>query len=179
VTDGQRLVDEILTTAKADNKSESPVTILKVFMASKDRTADEIIGELRRLQLSRGLDDSQRVKTLLEAMVDTTQPQQVASIFKHHASLLKQLTSDKKSTSVFLACLEELVGVIEKKKILPRIPLILQTLYETDVLSEDALLAWHTAPPESSWLVNKKVATQVRLQAKPFIDWLKSAEEDE
>jgi len=171
-------VEEILTSAKADNKAESPVTILKVFIASRVHTVDEVIGELKRLQLSRGLDDSQRVKILLEAILDTSNPATVAAQFKKHAPLLKKLATDKNTGNVLLVCIEELVGVIEKK-LLPRVPVILQVLYETEVVDEATLLSWHATPPEASWLVNKKVAQQVRQKAKPFIDWLKSAEEVE
>jgi len=178
VTDGQKLVDEILTSAKQDNKVESPVTILKVFLAAQQRTVPEILSELRRLQLSRGLDDSQRIKTLLEALIDTSNPVEVPAQFKKHALLLKKLAADKNSVLVLLTCIEELVGVIDKK-LLSRLPLILQALYENDVIDEETLLSWHASPPESSWLVNKKVATTVRQKAKPFIDWLKSAEEEE
>jgi len=62
--------------------------------------------------------------------------------------------------------------------LLPRVPVILQTLYDNDVLDESTILTWHSTPPEASWLVNKKVAATVRQKAKPFIDWLKSAEEE-
>jgi len=170
-------VDEILESAKADNKAESPVTILKVFIAGREHTVDEIVGELKRLQLSRGLDDSQRVKILLEALIDTSDPAKVVPQFKKHAALLKRLASDKNAGNVLLVCIEELVGVIEKK-LLPRVPVILQTLYESEVLDEQTLLSWHAMPPEASWLVNKKVAAQVRQKAKPFVEWLKSAEEE-
>jgi len=175
--DSTKLVEEILSSAKADNKSESPVTILKVFIAGREHTVDEIIGELKRLQLSRGLDDSQRVKILLEALIDTSNPASVAGQFKKHAPIFKKLANDKNTGNVLLACIEELAGVIEKK-LLPRVPVILQTLYESEVLDETTLLTWHATPPEASWLVNKKVAAQVRVKAKPFIDWLKDAEEE-
>jgi len=177
VNDGQKLVDEILSSAKSDNKTESPVTTLKVFLAARERGVDEILSELRRLQLSRGLDDSQRIKTLLEALIDTSSAAEVPNQFKKHAPLLRKLAADKNSALIFLTCIEELVGVIDKK-LLPRVSVILQTLYENDVIEEETLLLWHSSPPESSWLVNKKVATTVRERAKPFIDWLKEAEEE-
>jgi len=41
------------------------------------------------------------------------------------------------------------------------------------------MLAWHSAPPESSFMVNKKIAADVRKKAQIFIDWLQSAEDDE
>jgi len=115
LSESAKAVEEILVSAKADNKIESPVTILKVFIASRDHTVEEIVGELKRLQLSRGLDDSQRVKILLEALIDTSNPATVVPQFAKHAALLKKLASDKNTGNVLLVCIEELVGVIEKK----------------------------------------------------------------
>ncbi len=79
---------------------------------------------------------------------------------------------------MLLTCIEDLIGVVERK-LLPAAAVILQALYDEEVLEESTLLAWFDAPPESSWLVNKDVAAEVRLRAKPFIEWLKSADEDE
>jgi len=78
----------------------------------------------------------------------------------------------------YLARIEELVGVVEPK-LLPRFALILQALYEEDALEEDHILAWYNASPDSSWLVNAKVATKVRQKAEPFITWLTTPDEDE
>jgi len=66
-----------------------------------------------------------------------------------------------------------------ERKFLPRIALILQGLYEADVLEEETILAWYSSPPESAWLVNKETAAAVRVKAKPFIEWLEAADEEE
>jgi len=173
----QKRIADIMESAKGDNKSESPVTVLKVFLAERDRSVAEIVSELRRLQLSRGLDDSQRVKVLLEALVDVSDPATVVAQIKKNAPVLKHYATDRNTSIVLLGCLEELVGVIEPK-LLSRIPMILQVLYEGGVLDEGSILGWHSAPPESSFMVNKKIAADVRKKAQLFIDWLQSAEED-
>jgi hypothetical protein len=64
-------VENIVINAKADNKGDSPVTILKIFLASKSRQPSEISAELRRLAMSRGLDEPQKLKILLEAIIDS------------------------------------------------------------------------------------------------------------
>jgi len=53
-----------------------------VFLAGRDHSVEEIVGELKRLQMSRGLDDSQRIKILLEAIIDTSNPTTVVAQFK-------------------------------------------------------------------------------------------------
>jgi hypothetical protein len=46
---------------------------------------------------------------------------------------------------------------------------IIQLLYRTDVLSEDAILKWHSEGKGKSVLLE---------QLKPFVEWLKQAEEE-
>ena len=58
-------MESIMLSAKADNKEDAPVTILKIFLASRVRTPGEISAELRRLAMSRGLDEPQKLKVLL------------------------------------------------------------------------------------------------------------------
>jgi translation initiation factor 5 len=176
----QAAVDKIIQDAASDNKAESPVTLLKIFMATHKRTPQDVTAELRRLELSRGLDEPQKFKVLLEAVLDISNLKTVPAQFTAQAPLLSHLTSKggNQACTMLIGCIENLVGVVEPK-LLSRTPMILQALYEADVLEEEVLLAWADSPPESSWLVNKEVATNVRDKATPFIDWLKSAEESD
>jgi hypothetical protein len=192
-------VENIMLSAKADNKADAPVTILKIFLASQPRTNSEISAELRRLGMSRGLDEPQKMKILLESIIDITKgPKEVAQEFRSNAPLLKYFTKQQvaaaagnnaaaalngenksaAAATMLLTCIEDLIGVVERK-LLPAAALILQALYEEEVLEESTLIAWFDAPPESSWLVNKDVAAEVRNRAAPFIQWLKNAESDE
>jgi translation initiation factor 5 len=177
--DSQATVDAIMASAKSENKMESPVTLLKIFLTTKPNcSVDEITGELRRLELSRGLDEPQKIKVLLEAIIDVSEVKKVPAQFKKHSKLLGKVAKDNNTSTILIGCIEDLVGVVEPK-LLKWVPVILQALYEEDVLDEDVILAWHESPPESSWLVNKEVATSVREKALPFITWLKEAESDD
>jgi len=162
--------------ANVDNKIDDPVQLLKIFL-SKKRDVSEIISELRRVQLARGLDDTQRLKIFLETLINADEPTKVSGALAAQAEVLKKLAGDKTS-GVLISCLEEMVGVTHPK-LLNRIPHILQALYEVDVLSEDSILTWANAPPESAWIVKKEVAVSVRKKATPFIEWLQNAEEGE
>jgi len=113
---------------------------------------------------------------LLEAAVDASKPETVVAQFKQRIPLLKRYATDKTSAKVLLGCLEEFVGSLQPK-LLPRTAMILQALYEGDVLDEEAIVAW--AESEDSWLVNKEVAAKVRAKAAPFVKWLSAADEDE
>jgi translation initiation factor 5 len=176
----QSLVDKIIKNASAENKSDSPVTILQIFLASGAREPIEVVSELRRIELSRGLDEPQKIKVLLEALLDLGDLKSVPAQFTKHAPLFSHLLAqgNAQTATCLIGCIENLVGVVEPK-LLARTPLVLQALYEADVLEEDVLLAWANSPPESSWLVNKEVATNVRNKAAPFIDWLKEADSED
>lgn len=168
-------VDAIIQSSA--DQSESPAVILKIFMASGTRSITDIQSEMRRLQLSRGLDEPQKIKVLLEAIIDTADVKSVPAQYTKHAELLQKFAPDKTTAMILLNCIEEQVGV-STPKLLPRTPLILQALYDADVIDEDTAIAWYEAPPESSWLVKKDVAMSVREKAVPFMNWLKSAEEE-
>lgn len=170
-------MDDIINAA-GEGRTDSPGVVLKVFMASGERSVIEVVNEIRRLQMARGLDDAQKVKVLLEALIDLKDLKKVPALYRKHAPLMKAFAKDKKTATILIGCIEEQVGIIEPK-LLPKVPLIFQALYEEDVLTEEVLLAWHASPPESSWLSNKEVATQVRERAIPLIDWLKEAEEED
>jgi len=168
-------VDAILKEAEKENKQNACTTILQVFMAQKERSVREICSEVRRLQLAHTLDEPKAIKVLLESVLDLSDIKGVPKQFSDQATLFAQFT--KKSPAIFLGCVEELVGVIEPK-LLSRTPLILKELFDAEVLSEEDIIAWFDMPPENSWLVNKRVAVQVRQKADPLVTWLKEAESE-
>lgn len=171
-------VDSILENAKLENKTESPSTVLKIYMASATRSIPEIMAELKRLQIARGLDEPQKIKVLLEAVINVDEEKTIAKQYTNHAKILSAATKvQANGGTVLLNCIEEQVGSIEPG-LLKKTSLILQALYEADVLDEATIIDWAESPPESSWLVNKEVATAVRKKAAPFIEWLKTADEE-
>jgi len=160
------------------NADKSPGQVLKAFVSSAKRTPEEIQDELKRLQLSRGLTEPQKISVLLSAVIDTSDQKTVAKQYTNQAPLLKLFAPNRLASQNLLNCIEEQVGLVERK-LLPRVALILQALYETNVLDEDSIVAWYTTPPENAYMVTKDVAATVRAKAQPFITWLEEAEEDE
>lgn len=172
-------VSEILSTAAnpEDKKTNAP-TVFKMFLASKDRSIDEIMAELRRLQLARDFDEPSKIKVYLEATIDVSDPKKVAEHFTAHAKVLKRFCADSSKSIVFIYCLEDFVGV-SHPNCLARVPLVIQSLYDNEVLDEDTIKQWYNSPPESNWLVPKEVGAAVRIKCKPFVDWLDQDEDEE
>lgn len=58
--------------------------------------------------------------------------------------------------------------------------LVLQALYDEDIVEEDLIVAWHAKPSAGKVLgVDASAAAAVREAAKPFVEWLEEAESDE
>jgi len=169
-------VDAIIANAGGEGKDLSACTQLKIYMASGERDIQGIISELKRLQMARGLDEPQKIKVLLEAVIDTNE--NIVDEYKKNAKILSAITAERTAATILLSCIEEQVGVV-CPKLLARTPLIVQCLYEEEVLDEETIISWYEAPPESSWLVNKDVAVAVRAKATPFITWLQEAESED
>jgi translation initiation factor 5 len=147
-------------------------------MKGAPRSNDEILSELRRIQIARDLSETDRLKVLLHSLVGTASAD-AAKVFKSHAPLFKLCTSKSSAEAKnFLLVLEEYLGKTEPS-LLPKIVHILMALYESDVVSEAAVSDWYEAPHEAGSLVDKESARQVRAKATPFIEWLKNAESDD
>ena len=72
---------------------------------------------------------------------------------------------------------------IEKKiemnsaKLLAKVVGIFKLFDDSDVLEEEAIMEW--SKKVSRKYVSKEIATEIHEKAKPFIQWLKEADEEE
>jgi len=75
-----------------------------------------------------------------------------------------------------------LMGGIEKsieshkEALLPKVPHILKSLYDEDILEEEVILEW--GKKVSKKYVSKELSEQIHKKAEPFLTWLKEAEEE-
>lgn len=85
------------------------------------------------------------------------------------------MSTNDKCQRGLLGGLERLVAIINKD-LQKKLPLILQTLYQGDILDEEILLHW-ADHPSKKYVQDRQVAKSVRASAGPFIEWLKQASE--
>lgn len=97
--------------------------------------------------------------------------------FRTHLGLLRSLVTGAKEQRALLGSVERLVGVVRPEQLLGKTAVVLQALYNADLVEEEALMAWREKP--SKKYVSKEVAAQVRKQARPFFEWLETAESDD
>ena len=89
--------------------------------------------------------------------------------------LLKTSKKDK-GAKALLGGVERLVGV-KCRSLLGLVPVILNTLYQQDLLTEEVILSWHEK--SSKKYVDRETNREIHERAISFIQWLQNAEEEE
>lgn len=127
----------------------------------------EIVSEAERLDIK-----DKAPLVLAELLYDSNMLQQI----KTYRSLLMRFTKDNvKAQRYLLGGFEQLVGNVHRDALLPKVPHILKTFYESDILDEEVILEWDN---KSSKFVSKEVSKEIHAKAAPFITWLNEAEEE-
>lgn len=134
----------------------------------KDATANDIAAKAKAL----GVREDKAVAVMVQVLFDADIMKQLPK--KHHL-FIKFLRSEK-AQKAFLGGIERIVGVLHPD-LLPKVALILKAAYDEDLLDEEVILAW--GEKISKRYVPKDVAKKIRTQAKPFLDWLKNASEED
>jgi len=166
---GEELAKEIesMEALKDDDEDESTVDKFKAYISEK-HTNKEIAAELTRLQKAEGFSNKTLIDILFEALFD----KDIRTKIKSYGELLKQFVTNTETQTEFLACVEKLC--LDEVSVVKVVPIILKELYEMDILDEDNIVSWYDTV--SLIEVDQKVANEVRKSAKPFVDWLKTAE---
>lgn len=94
---------------------------------------------------------------------------------EHKGLLAKLINGQNDFEKAFLGGLERFLG-LEKPGLIPLVPKILVKLYDLELVGEDEILNWGSKV--SKKYVSKDVSKKVRKAAKPFIQWLKEADEE-
>lgn len=94
---------------------------------------------------------------------------------EHLGLLAKLINGNEDFEKAFLGGLERFLG-LEKPELIPIVPKILVKLYDKELVSEEMILSWGSKV--SKKYVPKDVSKKVRKAAKPFITWLKEADEE-
>lgn len=152
--------------ASVPSPSPSPASWLREFMLVPTRTVDEICEEVRRLKIRHGMGARDTTRLTLEGCLGGSRKDEACARVRAHAGVLSRFASDP---AVLLACVEELVRVTVPS-LVSRTPMILQALYETDVVGEEDVNAWFG----TQW-----TGDPVRTAAEVFVSWLASAEEED
>jgi len=100
----------------------------------------------------------------------------VAQIPKRAGMLSKMIGGSEKHQKAFLGGIERFVGN-DHKDLIPKVPQILMTLYQEDVISEEIAKPWGTKA--SKKYVDISTSRKVRQAAEPFLKWLEEADSED
>ncbi|CEP01484.1 W2 domain-containing protein [Plasmodiophora brassicae] len=167
---------QIAQTVAANAPAEE---ILRSFVQGQERSDTEVLGELRRLELSRGLTTSAKISALATALLDPSDPKALLSQIRSRSSILRQVARTRAESQALLGAIENMICHVEPTRLIPRTSLILHTLYESDIVSEEVLLDWYDGLTNVAGGLADLERQEMRESASRFIDWLKEAESDE
>lgn len=100
----------------------------------------------------------------------------LTQIPKHRILFLRFLANNQKAQKNFMGAAEITIGSAYPDQLIPKTAHILKTFYDQDLVEEEVLLEW--GAKVSKKYVAKDISEKIHAKAKPFIDWLKTAEED-
>lgn len=150
--------------------SEFGEWVLEGVDSKEDLPSDvEIYKKIVEMEI---LDTPETVLVLAQVMFDESIVEQIE---EHHGLLAKLINEKEDFEKAFLGGLERFLGV-EKPDLIPSLPKILVKLYDKELVSEDVIIEWGSKV--SKKYVPKDVSKKVRKAAKPFIKWLKEADEE-
>ena len=129
----------------------------------------EIFRKIYEMQL---VEEPDVVLMLAQVLFD----ENIVDQIEEHAGMLSKLINDQISfEKAFLGGLERFLG-LDNPELIPPVPKILMKLYDKELLSEDAIVAWGLKV--SKKYVSKDVSKKVRKAAKPFVTWLEEADQE-
>lgn len=110
---------------------------------------------------------------LAEILLDQNMLKQLKQYKLHFLRLTHE---SPKAQKYLLGGFEQLVGLYQEM-LMPKVPVILKTMYDLDLLEEEVILTWAKKP--SKKYVSKETAELIHEKASPFVKWLAEAEEEE
>lgn len=160
-----------LTLAESDGYTQLGEWLLKESKDSKDDLPSDIDIYKKIMELEI-LENPETVQVLAQTLFDDDVVEQI----DEHLGLLKKLIKgDVESEKAFLGGLERYIG-LENQGLIEKVPKILMTVYDKELISEEVILNWGTKV--SKKYVAKDISKKVRKAAKPFITWLQEADEE-
>eukprot|EP00808_Paulinella_micropora_P005301 g50651.t1 len=180
----QAVIEQEMQEEKTRNKlkqigkvdTSKPEEVLRAYVTEAERQVHEVVSELERLRLSHDLSQQEKWRVFLDGLLDISKPKTLGKQIKKHKKVFLAVADNPTSK---LLLITSVVRFLQGGN-LSRIPIVLQALYECDVLEDSAIVSWYQSPPETdAAAVGKDVALEARKQAKIFVDWLEEEEDDE
>lgn len=99
----------------------------------------------------------------------------IVEVRKHRNLLLRFTHDNQKAQRYLMGGLEQIIS-LHVDKLLDKVAGILKLFYDTDILEEKTILEW--SEKVSKKYVSKEISEKIHEKAKPFIQWLREADEE-
>ena len=132
--------------------------------------------EVINLQVSGGLPKLARLMIVFESVLaDCKKPEDFMSALEKNLQLFKSVSAQMTdSMAALIECTMKFFAN-DRLSLAPVANVVLQTFYDSEIVSEDALLNWWGQSNDKM----EPDCVVVKLKVKPLIDWLQEAEEEE
>ncbi|KAI3642691.1 hypothetical protein MP228_012246 [Amoeboaphelidium protococcarum] len=149
---------------------DDPLEQLADYMQStKSFTPAELHGKISSL----GIRPDKAVAVMVQVLFDDGIVQQVP---KRAQYFLKLLVDNEKCQKAFIGGVERVLGV-NYPQLKSKFVLVLKEAYEADLLDEEVIINW--SQKSSKRYVDKDLNKEFRKIARPFVEWLENADEDD
>lgn len=166
-------IGKLIVSKDLEKPVEERLDMLHQFFlkAKKEGTLHDskaLLNEAERLELK-----SKGSLLLADVLFDKNV---IAQIKEHRTLLLRFTLDDHRAQRHLLGGIEQLI-MKHMDTLLPKSAHIIKALYDNDVVEEEVILAWGEKP--SKKYVSKELCEEIIKIAKPVLEWLKEAEEDD
>lgn len=175
----QDLTDGAKTMTISDDYDKTEKERIDIFYGMVKRKIDEnqldSVATHKELAIeAERLDINHKATLVLAELLFTAN---ITNEVRKHRNLLLRFTHNNPKAQRYLIGGIEQIIALHSAKLMDKVAGILKLFYDIDILEEKAILDW--AQKVSKKYVSKEVATEIHEKAKPFIQWLQEAEEED
>ncbi len=126
---------------------------------------EDFIKELSSLQILQNWSETVLIKYIFAGlfMID------IKLDFYHKLTYLNYFVDCSKSMMIVLQCIEKYIEEHPNDNIIN----ILNGFYESEMIEEDEIFKWYD---QKSKIISEELSNKIRIRAKPFIEWLETAD---
>eukprot|EP00056_Hartaetosiga_gracilis_P018003 m.9234 g.9234 ORF g.9234 m.9234 type:complete len:423 (-) comp6308_c0_seq1:108-1376(-) len=165
-------VRKLAMTSEADLSTDDKANIFFEFVKERKDIdpfpSSEVLDKVQELEIP-----EPALFVLVEVLLDIDE---ILPAIKTHQALFQHITNDRPKLQRRLLSAFEIL-IVSKKLEHKQIVNLLNAVYQLDIVEEDAIRGWFGKP--SKKFVKKSISKEIRVAAKPFIDWLDQEEEED